>query len=239
MLIRCIDFETTGVPSETEKHAICEAGWCDVTVEDDPDMPGAPVARIGKPNSMLINPGRPMPAEARAVHHISDADVAGAPSPDAACMALNLGAVDYYAAHEADFERKFFGSGPLKWICTYKVALRVWPALDSHKLQYLRYALNLDIDQNLGLPAHRAGPDAYVGAALIAMIIKQNMATFEEMVRWSNGPALLPRINFGKHRGERWENVPTDYLEWIAYKSDLDRDAKANARHHLKLRGAR
>ena len=35
-----------------------------------------------------------------------------------------------------------------------------------------------------------------------------------------------------------WEDVPFDYLEWVAYKSDMDRDAKANARHHLNLRSA-
>ena len=85
-------------------------------------------------------------------------------------------------------------------------------------------------------PPHRAGPDAYLGAALIARILAAGAASIEDMVRWSNGPALLPRINFGKHKGARWEDVPADYLRWVVDKSDLDRDVKANARHHLKQR---
>jgi exodeoxyribonuclease X len=222
--IRCIDFETTGIPTEADKHAIVEIGKCDVRLIDG-------VATMEAAHtSALCDPGRSIPHEAMAVHHITDAMVKGAQG-----SAEHLGRPDYFAAHNADYERQFF-STDVPFICTYKVALRLWPEAPSHSLQFLRYHLGLEVDADRCQPPHRAGPDAYLGAALMVRILAEDSVSLEDMVRWSNGPALLPRINFGKHKGSKWEDVPLDYLTWIVDKSDLDRDVKANARHHLKVR---
>lgn len=217
MIIRCIDFETTGIPTDDDKHAIVEIGWCDL-------------GKISK--SVLCNPGRPIPPEAMAVHHITDAMVASATGDASA-----IDGADYYVAHNADYERQFYQTDkPV--ICTYKVALRLWPDAPSHGLQFLRYFLSLDVDPEQASPPHRAGPDAHVCAGLMQRILDEGNVTLDDMVRWSSGPALLPRINFGKHRGAKWDEVPVDYLQWIADKSDMDRDVKANARHWLKKRAA-
>jgi len=51
---------------------------------------------------------------------------------------------DYYVAHNAAFEQNFFAAQGIEldpWICTYKCALRVWPELDGHTHEELRYAL--------------------------------------------------------------------------------------------------
>ena len=225
-LIRSIDFETTGIPSEADSHAIVEIGWVDLTLADT----GKVV--MGETFSTLCNPSRPIPHEAMAVHHITDAMVSEA----AGNVGLITGDdVTYYCAHNADYERQFFDTG-VPYICTYKVALRLWPDAASHGLQFLRYPLSLPVATERAQPPHRAGPDAYLGAALMVRILEEDRVTIEEMVRWSSGPALLPRVNFGKHKGSKWEDTPTDYLDWIVNKSDLDRDVKANARHHLKAR---
>lgn len=216
MIIRAIDFETTGIPNEADNHAIVEIGWCDGTI----------------PRSVLCNPGRPIPAEAMAVHHITDAMVA-----DATGDLSVLGTPDYFAAHAADYERQFFKT-EIPFICTYKVALRLWPEAAQHNLQFLRYHLDLIVNAELCQPPHRAGPDAYLCAKLMERIIAEDRVTIDDMVRWSNGPALLPRINFGKHKGAKWDAVPLEYLEWIVHKSDLDRDVKANAKLHLGKRAS-
>ena len=233
LLIRVIDFETTGLPTDEGGASLVETGFCDVRVDD------GMAAVIGLPVSAYVNPGRPIPVIARAVHHIGDDDVAHAAVQEVALAAITPEAANQviYAAHNADFERAFFGADA-RWICTYKVALRLWPDAPAHSNQVLRYHLSLAVDAGLAQPVHRAGPDAYVTAFLLAHCINDGRASVDEMVRWSDGPALLPRIPFGKHRGSRWEDVPVDYLDWVANKSDLDRDAKANARHHLKKRGA-
>lgn len=225
-VFRAIDFETTGIPSADDKHAIVEIGACDVIAHD-----GRPPL-LSKVFSNLCDPGRPIPHEAMAVHHITDDMVRGAKG-----SVEELGQPDFFVAHNADYERQFFHT-VIPFICTYKVALRLWPEASSHSLQFLRYHLGLEVDADQCRPPHRAGPDAYLGAALMARILADGRASVDDMVRWSNGPALLPRVNFGKHKGSKWEDVPTDYLDWLANKSDMDRDVKANARHHLKARAA-
>lgn len=225
--IRCIDFETTGIPTDADPHAIVEIGVCDLLVA------GNDTTAIGQTIAVLCDPGRPIPHEAMAVHHITDDMVKGAKGSMAA-----FSGPDYFAAHNADYERQFYQTD-VPFICTYKVALRIWPDASSHSLQFLRYHLGLDVESDRCQPPHRAGPDAYLCAALMEKIIDTaNTMTLDDMVRWSSGPALLPRVNFGKHRGAKWEDVPTDYLDWLANKSDMDRDVKANARHHLKARAA-
>src|SRR5688572_27361637 len=113
MLIRAIDFECTGIPSDEDPHAICEIGFTEV-------LDGVVSAQTF---AMLVNPGRPMPVEAQAVHHISDADLAGAlPITDGLQM-LMRGPPDLFVAHNADYEQAFFQGGEVPWVDTWKVAL--------------------------------------------------------------------------------------------------------------------
>lgn len=230
MLIRCIDFEYTGLSTKTEKHALCEVGYTDLILRSA-DRP-----EVGQPWSMLVNPGRPMSPEAQAVHHISDDMVKDAPPTAAAFIQLMQGPPALFAAHQADGDKEFFGGGEVQWLCSWKAACRIVPEAPSHKLQVLRYHLDLPCDPALGLPAHRAGPDSYVLAHLLAHMI-ENGGVVDDMVRWSKGAALLPKLMVGqKYRGWLWKDVPEDYLIWLADKSEFDRDIKANARYHLRRR---
>ena len=54
-------------------------------------------------------------------------------------------------------------------------------------------------------------------------------------MQWSAEPALLTVFGFGKHRGERFDAAPRDYLEWIASgQNDLREDVKFSARYWLQ-----
>lgn len=220
MKLTAIDLETTGIPDENDKHAIVEIGWAEL-----------PAKGYG---STLVFPGRKIPFEAMAVHHITDDMVKTAPRGDEAWQSVPR--PDVWIAHNADYERQFMGD-EIPFICTWKVALRVWPDLPSHSLQYLRYALALPINEEIPMP-HRAGPDAYVCALLFERIQSEaNAPGIETMIRWTNGHALLPRCPLFKHKGKKWSEVPTDYLEWIVYKpNDVAADVKANAKLELGKR---
>jgi hypothetical protein len=64
-------------------------------------------------------------------------------------------------------------------------------------------------------------------------------ATWGELVQWSSKPALLSVLRFGKHRGERFDAVPEDYLRWIVEgQNELSEDVKASARYWLEKRTA-
>lgn len=226
MLVRVIDFETTGMPTDEDRQAIVEIGWCDVEN-----------GVVSEPQSRLVNPHRPIPIDAMAIHHITDAMVADGISDTAARLLLSEGKPGIYVAHNADYERSFYA--PEHLLCTYKAALRIWPDAEKHNNSYLRYYLGLELEPEKAEPPHRAGPDAYVTAHIFVRLMaaaEEKGVTLEDMLRWSKGPALLPRINFGKHKGSKWDDVPRDYLDWIVNKSDLDRDTKANAKHWLRQR---
>lgn len=226
MKLRVIDFETDGMPPDAR---ICELGYCDVrTYESDP-------AEIGDPVGMLIHTGRPMPADARAIHHISGADLVDAAPVERVWTTLREGDPSVFVAHQAAFERALFTGGETPWICTLKVARRLWPECPAHSNQCLRYHLNLDLDDALATPAHRAAPDAYVTAAILLEALK--LTTIEQMIAWSNQPSLLPgAIAFGKHKGAPWSQVDSGYLHWIIKAPDMDEDKVFTAKHWLDRR---
>jgi exodeoxyribonuclease X len=222
MLLRVIDFETTGLPPDA---AIVEVGWCDV-------VDGA----VGEQGGMLVNPKRPIGIEAMATHHIRDHEVAEAEPIDLGLRRLMEGKPDVFVAHNAAFEQEFFRGGDSAWICTLKVARRLWPDAPRHTNSVLRYYLDLDLDEERAMPPHRAAPDAYVTAHILAKALP--IASIGDMVKWTKQPSLLPRCTFGQHSGKVWDDVPTSYLTWMAGNEGMDADKRYTAKHHLKLRGA-
>jgi exodeoxyribonuclease X len=222
MIIRVIDFETTGMPPDA---AVCEIGWCDLVLGDGPTM-------ITPVQAMFVNPNRPMPIEAMAVHHIRDWDVANAPPITDGFMRIADGA-DVFAAHNAVFERSFFSGNEMPWICTYRCGLRAWPESPVHSNQGLRYFLTLDLGEE-AMPPHRAGPDAYVTAHILRALL--GVQPSDVLIKWTSEPALLVKCGFGKHRGQKWAEVPSDYLEWLLRQRDMGEDIHHTARHHLRQR---
>ncbi len=227
-IVRVIDLETTG--SKPPAHGVCEIGWQDVTRGAD----GWQVT--ASRGAALVDPGRPIPAVTQAVHHIIDADVAGAPRwPDIAPPVLRASPV--LAAHRASFEQRFCSpalSGGARWICTWKVALRLWPDSPSFSNQVLRYWRKpTGLDRDLGLPVHRALPDAYVTAHHLRDAL--NAAGLEQCLAWSALPGLLPRVPAGPERGRSWDELDDIALERFA--ADRDEDVRYSAGMEIERRG--
>ena len=236
MLLRVIDFEFTNEPTEEDPGALVEAGFTDIYFDEDG-------IELTRPWAAICRPGRPIPPASMAVHHITDEEAAAGIPPGHAFMRFmgtdgETQRPDYFVSHNVTAEQGFFKGNDIPWICTYRAALRLWPDEESHKLQHLRYSLGLKINQKLGLPAHRAGPDSYVGAGIMAAILERmmNQVDLKTLVRWSKGAPLFTKLSFGKHKGQRYDEVPTDYLYWIIDKSEMGSDVKANARFWLKQR---
>jgi exodeoxyribonuclease X len=121
------------------------------------------------------------------------------------------------AAHRAAFEQRWCTpafTGGTAWICTYKCALRVWPDSPTHSNQGLRYWRRPEgLHRPASLPAHRAGPDAYVTAHHLRDMLA--LLGVAQLLAWSAEPALLPRVPFGIHRKRRWEELDDAALDGI------------------------
>jgi exodeoxyribonuclease X len=228
--IRVIDLETAG----SGPNDVCEIGWQDVSLGDDGRW-----RLCDERGAILVNPGRPIPADTMAVHHIQDWEVAGAPFwKDIASTILRPPhPVSALAAHRAAFEQRYCTprlTGGASWICTWKCALRVWPELPRFSNQMLRYQRRPEgLVHQVGLPAHRAMPDAYVTAHHLRDLL--NEASLEELLLWSSEPGLLPRVPAGPDRGKGWDRLGTQAL--TAFLSDRDADIRFSAQTELSRRG--
>lgn len=225
MKIRIIDTETTGIPSETVKHALVEVGWTDLDTETGEVSPSV---------SWLVNPGRAIPPEASAVHHITDEDVIGAPAPDFV-MGLMMDGADVFAAHNVKFDQQFFAGGGRPWICTMTCAKHLWPDSPGFGNQTLRYWKRLAIGDDRAQPSHRAGPDTFVTALILRELLK--VVSVEDLIALTSAPVLLQKMPFGKHAGMAFSEIPFDYLNWMVERSNIDdRDVMHTARAEMKKR---
>lgn len=228
--IRVVDLETAG----NGPNDVCEIGWQDVVIGQD--------GRWGldrERGALFVNPGRPISAETMAVHHILDSQVDGAPfwKQIATSVLQPAGGIAALAAHRAAFEQRYCTprlSGGKPWICTWKCALRVWPEMPRFSNQMLRYQrMPAGLVHEIGLPAHRAMPDAYVTAHHLRDLL--NEASLEQLLAWSQLPGLLPRVPAGPDRGKGWDRVPMETLQEFA--RDRDVDVRFSAQTELKQRG--
>jgi exodeoxyribonuclease X len=221
--VRVIDLETAG-PSI---HHVCEIGWQDVTMGDDGIWLLDP-----ERGAAFVNPGQPISSATMAIHHITDADVAGAPFwKEAAPPILRpANAILALAAHRAAFEQRYCTphlSGGAPWICTWKCALRLWPELPGFSNQMLRYERRpTGLIREIGLPAHRAMPDAYVTAHHLRDML--NQVSIAQLLAWSAEPGLLPRVPSGAERGKSWNSLSTEALTALARDREVDVRFSAN-----------
>jgi len=210
-----IDVETTGLDPESDK--IVEI---------------AAIRYRGKQHidewQSLINPDIPIPASASAVHHITDKDVHDAPRLDEIWPSLReFCAGRILVAHNAEFDSAFLkGIDARRWLCSYRFARHLWPELLSHTNQYLRYHLNVDIPF---AGVHRALADV----AVTAGVFMNELETYRSLGNeWSVGaiagyiaqPVPIPRMPFGKHRGQLLTDVPSDYIRWAVNGGITDAD---------------
>jgi len=238
MILRVFDVEMTGLPGEEKTTAIIQVGWTDV----DFDEVNRSVRTVGEPvqhfcNPFRANPSLEMEIGAQATHHIDREDLVDATAPDQALMLL-VGGADAFACHNKEHDGHYFTGAGKPFACTLKAAQNVWPDMERYSNQYLRYALKLPVDRKLADPAHWAGPDSYVTAHLLAAILNEG-AELSDLIEWSRLPVLQTTCRFGnKHRGTKWDDVPTEYLTWMRDKAtDLDRDTKHTLRFQLEKRG--
>ncbi|WP_293797280.1 exodeoxyribonuclease X [uncultured Pantoea sp.] len=218
-IIRVIDTETTSF----------EGGICELASIDIVD------GKLCNPMSDFVKPPEPITTAAMAVHHITDAMVADAPPIDDVIGRYQGAAV--YVAHNAAFDRPKLPQITAPWICTLKLARKLYPELESHSNQFLRYHFMLDVDVPENLHAHRALYDCYVTAALLLRLNRDARFTIAQMREITSRPSLLHTMRFGKHKGKTFEQIAAvdqGYLRWALANMDLDEDQEFTMKHYLE-----
>lgn len=231
LLLRVIDFETTGFPPEA---GIVEVGWTDVRYSFE--MLGEErkvYTEVGEWESELTDPGRKIEIAAMAIHHIRNEDVSGKRKPEEVLRELQ-DEPDYFVAHNAKFEKEFFQPGK-PWICTLKAGYRLCPKAPNHQNQTLRYFLNTPVPRDSVVHSHRAGPDACVTAYTLAKFL--TAVTPEVLSRWESEPTHFPLCPIGAtERGKPWHEVERSFLAWICRQPKMEPDIKQCAMRELDYR---
>ena len=213
------DTETTGVsPSD----GIVEVAW--LLISDDFEV-------LDEGHS-LINPQRPIPAGASAVHGITMKDVENAPTADEYfydVLGNKLGSLDaIFTAHNAPFDMRYFGPylpDATPQMCTLRLARKLYPDVDNHKLGTLVYALGLDVDKSR---FHSADGDMIILMSLLGKMTEDFGYTLWDLFEAANTPIQMTKMAFGKHKGVPLKDLPASYVTWLLKLDNLDPDLRAS-----------
>lgn len=221
-----LDTETTGMDSDQDK--VIELAL----VKFEYDRGSGAVGRVLAVYDGLEEPGRPIPPESTAVHHITDAMVAGK-RLDEAAIARMLDGAGVVIAHNAGFDRPFverrlplFASLP--WACSLRDVPWDELGLGGTKLEYLAYRYGFFFD------GHRAEIDC---RALLEVLRRPVPGQAEpgNALRWLLESARAPSFRVWatdspfetkdvlKTRGYRWE---PDRRVWYRDVGSTGREAE-------------
>ncbi len=173
----------------------------------------------------LINPDMSIPSGASAVNGITNDMVAGAPTMGEYLRSIGDPLQVYgpmtLVAHNAAFDFRFLSPYMVEDsnnACTLRIARRLWPDADSHKLQALRYSLNLPAGHG---DAHRAMFDVEMLFELVKVILNHEGCKLSDLVGIAARPVPVKSMPFGKHKGKKLAELPKDYVQWLLGEKDI------------------
>ena len=136
--------------------------------------------------------------------------------------------------HNVDFDLEMlYKEGlpkPYAFIDTLQVSRHIFPGLDSYSLQFLRYELKLYKDETQKLLPHSAESDVIVLKLLFDRLkkeIKDDVNSLSWMLRFTEQPALISKMPFGKYKGLSFEwlaNHQPGYLRWFRSNVVMDKN---------------
>lgn len=216
------DTETTGV--RAEKDFIIELAAYDPVLD--------------RTFEQLINPGSPIPAEATAIHHITNEMVAQAPSfaevsdafvefceGEVILIAHNNDGFDYHFM-KTEFGRCGRQMPNWKFLDSLKWARRYRKDLPRHTLQFLREIYGVSVNN-----AHRALDDVVVLHQVFSRMTDD--LTIEDIYALLNTPRELQHMPFGKHQGMPLKNLPKSYVTWLNGSGAFDKPDNAELKASL------
>lgn len=190
----------------------------------------------------LINPGCLIPAEATAIHHITNEMVENSPSfadvalefikfceGNVVLIAHNNDGFDYHFLKNA-FSRVGIEMPNWKFLDSLKWARRYRRDLPRHTLQFLREMYGIAANQ-----AHRALDDVKVLHQVFSFMTDD--LSMDEVYALLNKPRELHHMPFGKYQGTLLKDLPKDYVQWLAGSGAFDKPENGELRLSLQKHG--
>ncbi len=225
-----LDTETTGFDPKVDR--VVEISLCKVSEQGVQPLFEA-----------LIDPQCKIPPEASAIHHITNKHVQGKPIFSQVWPIVSRyleGSI--VVAHNAMFDRSFLPEAELPWLCTMRLAHHLWPTAPKYSNQFLRYWLDLNIDD--AGQAHSAAADALITGYILQRELseyQQRIAPripdgfgIEKLLSYAASHFEIQEMPFGKYKGVPISTIPLDYVRWVLENVvDLDPDLRWNLENVL------
>ena len=153
---------------------------------------------------------------------------------------------NYLIAHNISFDigmiKKEGFINQYQLIDTLRCAKHLFPELPYHRLQYIRYALELykveeteAAKHNITIKAHDAIGDVLVMKLFLTKLVGKCREIYpdynpiEKLVDLTKTPVFIKTFKFGKHKGKDIEAVAREdagYLNWMRTNMELDEDLR-------------
>lgn len=175
----------------------------------------------------------PVPHEVSALTHISNRMVQDKPIFTQAAIESFM-PVNYnnytYIAHNSFYDQQVlerYGFGDANWICSLKLAKKIYSENRLHNLPYLRYFLGIDVSEEL--ISHRADVDALVTFKAFEIMLTElensgdvdkNQPYLPQLLAIMNAPVIMNKMPFGKHKGKLLKEIPLSYWQWAFENMD-------------------
>ena len=195
--------------------------------------------------------------EAMEVHHITPDIIKNKPPYKDTNFASRLEELNkpsnFLIAHNIGFDlgmiKKEGFVNHYKLIDTVRCAKHLYPELPFHRLQYLRYALKLYLDEEaeaskrgITIKAHDAIGDVLILKLLLSKLKQRVQIEYPQrdimdvMVELTNKPVLMQIFKFGKYKGRLIDEIASEdmgYLQWMYKTLELDEDMRYTLEQYL------
>lgn len=188
--------------------------------------------------------------EAMEVHNITPDLLIGKPKATETSFYKRLEELNsnenYLIAHNINFDMSMIEKegfvNSYQIIDTLRCAKHLFPQMPYHRLQYLRYALELYKKEqkeaekyNITIKAHDAIGDVLVMKLFLSKLVTKCRELYpdynpmEKLADLTKTPVLIKTFRFGKYKNKEIAEVAQEdpsYLNWMRTNMDLDEDLK-------------
>lgn len=237
-----LDTETTG---KEAVDRICQLAICELSREGP------------KYTASYCKPPLPIGFFAMSVHGITNEQVEECPPFEQSEAAKRLFELNdensVLIAHNAKFDLDMLEKEGVRWkghvIDTFRCVKHLQPELESHALQYLRYALGFNKLENGEeaqklkarfpemMSAHNALFDIFVLKQLLSHLNSLVNREASRLIALTKEPILFRHFHFGKYKGQSIEETiqkDRGYIEWLLKNGQsLDDDMRHTLQHYL------